>query len=108
MGETPYEYSDRIKQYIYDNNNSFGDVTESFVLGKFSRYTNTEEERALLLGFLDFIDNKVRNHLGFWRYYYLKYLKGGFYNGEIWHNINLMLPLYYYFKLPVDFNNTIW
>jgi len=80
MGETPYEFDARIKQYIYDNHQDFSSITHALMLAKYSEVELPEEEKARFISYLDFIEKKVKFYLGFWRYSYLKYIKGGLYN----------------------------
>ena len=78
-GETPYEFDARIKQYIYDNHQDFSCITHTLMLAMYSQVEMHEEDKARFLCYLDFIEKKVKFYLGFWRYYYLKFIKGSLY-----------------------------
>lgn len=80
MGETPYEYSARTRQHLFDNHHDFGKITEILILTKYSSYEPTDEEKAALLSYMDFVERKVRYDFGVWKFNYLKYIRGSLYS----------------------------
>ena len=76
MGETPQEYDTRIKQYTYDSQNDFTEITNIFMVAKYSNNEVLETNKYSFLNYLDFVDKKTKNHLGFWKYNYFKFIKG--------------------------------
>ncbi len=79
MGETPYEYNARIRQHVYDKQQDFGKITEILMLAKYSSYEPTSEEKEAFLSYMGFVERKVRFYLGFWKFNYLKYVRGCLY-----------------------------
>lgn len=78
-GETHYEYTNRIKREVYDTKHSLHEITQNFVLAKYSEETISEEQVDKMLIYLSFVEKKLSIKLGKYRYLSKKYLAGNIY-----------------------------
>lgn len=75
-GETHYEYANRVAYKFYEHNKKgIKDITEIFVMSKYSNYISSNEDVLDLENFREILDRRLANHLGHRTYYYRKYVK---------------------------------
>ncbi len=75
-GETHFEYADRVNYKFYGLDGiGIRRVTEIFVSAKYSDSPSSEEDFNLVLNYKHEMENRLKNHLGKFKYYYLKYIR---------------------------------
>ena len=75
-GETHYEYASRVAYKFYEHNKKgIKEITEIFVMSKYSNYISTDQDVLELENFRETLDRRLENHLGHRAYYYRKYVK---------------------------------
>ncbi len=80
IGETPREFSKRIKRHFYDFDHDFENITELYIRLKYSNTMATTEEYNKILDFYYFADKRVHYKIGHINYFYKKYVLGHFIN----------------------------
>lgn len=74
FGETHNEYSRRIAYKFYDHNKKgIVEITDIFVRSKYSNIPTTDEDVLDLEEYRIALENRLRNYLGFRKYYYVRY-----------------------------------
>lgn len=76
LGETPSEYAVRINYRIYDTHYNFKSLTALYIKAKYSQEESTLEEAQEINQFMIYMDKKLHQQLGLWKYMFLKYIKG--------------------------------
>ncbi len=79
-GETAFEYARRITNKIYNYEFDFRQLTGIYVKAKYSHIELSEEEIENIFDFFEFIEWKVRNRNGLFKYFYKKYIRGKLYH----------------------------
>ncbi len=85
VGETHYEYANRIKREVYDGEHSLYEITQSFMLAKYSEELVGEEQVDKMLIYLSYIEKKLSIKLGKYRYLFKKYIAGNIYRLHKWN-----------------------
>lgn len=76
LGETHFEYADRINYKFYDLDGlGIKEITEIFVKAKYSDSIPSQADIDTVLKYKTEMDNRLKNRLGKFKYYYLKYIK---------------------------------
>ncbi|MBM7614770.1 transglutaminase TgpA family protein [Alkaliphilus hydrothermalis] len=76
MGETPYEYTERIISKVYGNEHNLREITNIYIRMQYSREEGQKEEVEQMLNCLWFLERKLRVYWGFWKFSFKKYIKG--------------------------------
>jgi hypothetical protein len=74
-GETPYEYARRISRQLYDMEHHVDDITEQYMLARYSEVEITPEAIERMEAYRRYIDQRVRYQRGIRQYLYLKYIR---------------------------------
>jgi len=78
-GETLYEFTERIIPKTYDERFDFRKMTEKYIETEYGEVKRGLDDRDEITEYFNFLDKRVRNYLGFRKYYYIKFLKGNMY-----------------------------
>jgi len=78
-GETLYEFAERIIPKTYDERFDFRKMTEKYIETEYGEVKRGLDDRDEITEYFNFLDKRVKNYLGFRKYYYIKFLKGNMY-----------------------------
>ncbi|SCX78967.1 DUF4129 domain-containing transglutaminase family protein [Alkaliphilus peptidifermentans] len=75
-GETPSEYARRVNVNVYVPKQDLREISNLYLSAKYSNTDLDEIDKQKIMEYFIYIDKKTRYQLGYWRYLYIKYVKG--------------------------------
>jgi len=76
VGETPYEYTERIISRVYDDEHNLREITNVYIRMQYGREEVEIYELEKSLGCLWLMEKKLKVYWGFWKFFFKKYIKG--------------------------------